>query len=54
VIVCETADLDCQTRAETWSAERRSLQVSKSERGFHFPSQAYVFYLVLPLAVAAH
>jgi 4-amino-4-deoxy-L-arabinose transferase-like glycosyltransferase len=52
VIVCETSDSACAARAEAWSADRRELSVAKSERGFHFPAQGYVFYLLLPQAPA--
>jgi hypothetical protein len=54
VIVCDTADLECQSRAEAWTADRRRIAVSKFERGFQFEPVPYVFYLVPPLAAAAH
>ncbi len=52
LIVCDSTDTACEMRAEAWSADRRNLSVAKSERGFHFPPQGYVFYLVLPQAPA--
>jgi hypothetical protein len=52
VIVCDTSDTACSMRAEAWSADRRELSAAKSERGFHFPAQRYVFYLLLPQAPA--
>ena len=52
VIVCSTADEACQAQAEAWSADRRKLSVAKTERGFHFPAESYVFYLLLPQAPA--
>ena len=52
LIVCDSTDTPCAVRAEAWSANRRILSVSKSERGFHFPAQRYVFYLVSPQAPA--
>jgi hypothetical protein len=52
VIVCGTLDEPCQARAAAWSANRRSVSVAKSERGFHFPAETYVFYLLLPQAPA--
>ena len=54
VIVCDTADLECQSRAQAWTADSRRIGVFKFERGFQFEPVAYVFYLVLPLAAAAH
>ena len=52
VIVCATGDEPCQARAEAWSANRRSVSVAKSERGFLFPAESYVFYLLPPQAPA--
>ncbi len=52
VIVCDIADSDCERRAEAFSADRRSLSVAKSDRGFQFPAQRYVFYLLQPQATA--
>ena len=42
----------CRPDSQAWSANRRNLNVSKSARGFHFPAQGYVFYLLLPQATA--
>jgi hypothetical protein len=53
LIVCDSADTACAMRAEAWSADRRTLSVAKTERGFQFPPQGYVFYLLLPHAPAA-
>ena len=53
IIVCENKDAACATRAEAWSAHRRSVSVAKSERGFDFPAHGYVFYLMLPQASAS-
>ena len=50
VIVCDTADDECQQRAETWSADRQVLQVAKSARGFHFAPHSYIVYWLAPLA----
>ncbi len=52
VIVCDTKDGACQTRAEAWTVNRRTVSVAKTERGFIFPAESYVFYLVLPQAPA--
>jgi 4-amino-4-deoxy-L-arabinose transferase-like glycosyltransferase len=52
LIVCDNADTACAMRAEAWSADRRHISVAKSERGFHFPVQDYVVYLLLPQAPA--
>lgn len=52
IIVCDRADTDCEKRAVAWSANRRNLEVAKTERGFHFPAQGYVFYLLPPQAPA--
>jgi hypothetical protein len=52
VIVCETADTACASRAEAWTADRHELRVAKIRRGVHFPARAYVFYLLLPQAPA--
>jgi 4-amino-4-deoxy-L-arabinose transferase-like glycosyltransferase len=49
MIVCEVADLPCQSLAESWSADRRMLTVAKVARGFRFAPKDYVFYLVRPL-----
>ena len=53
IIVCDVADEKCQNLAETWSIDRRPLTVAKSVRGFQFPAQRYVFYLLHPLKSAA-
>jgi hypothetical protein len=53
VIVCDTSDAECAMRAEAWSAEPRSLSAAKTERGFQFPAQSYVFYLLPPHTPAA-
>jgi 4-amino-4-deoxy-L-arabinose transferase-like glycosyltransferase len=50
VIVCENTDHKCQQLAESWSADRRTLNVAKAERGVHFLPSTYVFYLLPPLA----
>jgi hypothetical protein len=50
VIVCEPSDDECQARAESWSADRRTLSVGKSARGFDFRARDYVVYLLPPLA----
>ena len=52
IIVCEPDDEACQAHAETWSADRRTLSVAKSARGFRFEPRSYVFYLLSPLAPA--
>jgi 4-amino-4-deoxy-L-arabinose transferase-like glycosyltransferase len=52
LIVCNSIDSGCAMRAEAWSADRRRFSVAKSERGFHFPAQDYVVYLLLPQAPA--
>jgi 4-amino-4-deoxy-L-arabinose transferase-like glycosyltransferase len=48
VILCATGDTECERLAEAWSADRRVVRVAKSARGFHFRSQAYVVYLLIP------
>jgi 4-amino-4-deoxy-L-arabinose transferase-like glycosyltransferase len=48
IIVCDQADGPCQSLAETWSADRRSLHITKRAHGFHFPGRDYVVYLVPP------
>ena len=53
--VSRARDADAVLRrpdSQAWSANRRNLNVSKSARGFHFPAQGYVFYLLLPQATA--
>jgi hypothetical protein len=49
VIVCDAEDLACEDLAQTWSADRRSVEVAKDARGHHFKPRSYVFYLVPPL-----
>ena len=51
VIVCEQADLSCQDLADSWSADRRQLDVAKSARGHDFAARHYVVYLLLPLSI---
>ena len=52
VIVCDTADTDCQRLAETWSADRHEVSVAKSARGFDFRAKSYVVYLVAAQAAS--
>jgi len=49
VIVCELADEACQSLAEAWTVDRRSLSVAKSARGFDFEARQYTVYWMAPL-----
>ena len=51
-IVCDNGDEACQSLAESWSAQPRSVSVAKVSRGHRFEPTSYVFYLVPPLAAA--
>ncbi len=48
VIVCDVADRPCQSLAERWFSERRTLTVAKADRGYQFEPYDYVVYLLPP------
>jgi 4-amino-4-deoxy-L-arabinose transferase-like glycosyltransferase len=52
IIVCASADTECQDLAQTWSADRRPLTVAKTARGFQFPAQRYLYYVLHPSKAA--
>ena len=48
VIVCAHDDEACQEQAQAWSADRRTIVVAKSARGFEFEPREFVVFWMLP------
>ena len=48
IVVCALDDAPCQTMAESWSADRRSIQVAKRVAGFEFAPVRYLYYTLPP------
>jgi hypothetical protein len=52
VKVCEPADEPYQTLAQTWSADKHTVNVAKSARGFDFDARLYIVYWLAPPPMA--